>query len=167
VTAADFDLKALFAALDQQRQARGLTWTAVARDINSAIPSRNVSTSTITGLAAKPLAEADGVLQMLRWLDRAPEFFMRHLPRNFPLAAMPDRPASRVLRFDTRKLHAAIDERRKSRGMTWQQLADDSGVPASHFRTLANGGRTAFPYVTRLTRWLGLPAADFMHVTRY
>jgi len=168
--ATDFDLKALFAALDQQRAARGLTWPGAAREIAGALPSalvRPVASSTIRTLKVKPLAEADGVLQMLRWLDRAPETFIRNLPRGFPVGPIPERPASRVLRFDTRKLHAAIDEARHARRLTWQQVGDESGAPVSHARHLAKGGRTAFPYVTRLTVWLGRPAAEFIHATTY
>lgn len=165
--AADFDLKALFAALDHQRDARGLTWPAAAREIAGALPSalvRPVASSTIRRLATRPLAEADGVLQMLRWLGRTPESFIRGVADH---SRLPEVPPSRVLRFDTRTLHAAVDEQRKARGLTWQQAADESRVSPSHLRTLASGGRTAFPYVTRLTRWLGKPAANFMHATRY
>lgn len=114
----DFDLKALFAAIDAQRDARGLTWAAAAREIAGALPSalvRPVASSTI-------------------WLDHAPESFIRNLPRNFPKSDLPERPASRVLRFDTRKLHAAIDAERQSTGLTWQQAGEESGAPVSHLR---------------------------------
>jgi hypothetical protein len=56
----DFDLKALFAALDAQRQARGLTWAQATRDINPvgpAVPRHPIATSTITGLRTKAVAE--------------------------------------------------------------------------------------------------------------
>src|SRR5262245_43938909 len=65
--ASDFDLSALYDALDQQRQARGLTWLQVRREINavgSAALTRPIAASTIASLRTKPLAEADGVLQM-------------------------------------------------------------------------------------------------------
>jgi hypothetical protein len=79
----DFDLKALYVALDEQRQARGLTWAQATREINAVgppAPRHPIATSTITGLRTKTMAEGAGVLQMLRWLCRAPESFVDNLP---------------------------------------------------------------------------------------
>ena len=56
----NFDLKALYAALDQHRQARGLTWAQATRDISAGgpVPARRpVASSTITGLRTKALAD--------------------------------------------------------------------------------------------------------------
>lgn len=106
----DFDLKALHAALDEQRRARGLTWAEATREISAARtmwPSRPVASSTITGLRTKRLAEADGVLQMLRWLGRAPESFVESHATEAIAAPLPDAAAGEVLRVDTRKLFAA------------------------------------------------------------
>src|SRR5262245_16365800 len=72
----DFDLAALFDALDAQRQARGLSWAEVMREVNRGIATRAVASSTVTRLRTQKVAEADGVLQMLRWLRRAPESFV-------------------------------------------------------------------------------------------
>jgi hypothetical protein len=71
VTQSDFDLKALYGVLDEQRRSRGITWAAVAREINhSRTSGPTIATSTISGLKSGTLSEGDGVLQMLRWLDR-------------------------------------------------------------------------------------------------
>ena len=72
-----------------------------------------------------------------------------------------------VLRFDTRKLYEALDAERKTRGLTWPQVAAEAGVPASHMRGLSNGGRTGFPGVMRLTRWLRRPASEFVRLSPY
>src|SRR5262245_2032667 len=110
VTSDDFDLQALHAALDAERQARGLTWAEASRDIG-AVGSRPaihpIASSTIAGLRTKVLAEADGVLQMLRWLGRAPESFMTGVPASLAAASLPEAARSEVLRVDTRKLHGA------------------------------------------------------------
>jgi len=48
MSSADFDLGALHEAIDAQRQARGLTWTAAVREINAisgGLPSRPISRS--------------------------------------------------------------------------------------------------------------------------
>jgi hypothetical protein len=64
----DFSLEALHAALDAQRRARGLTWSAALREISrvSERPGRRLSLSTLKGVGTRRVAEGDGVLQMLR-----------------------------------------------------------------------------------------------------
>ena len=161
----DFSLADLHAALDAQRRARGLTWAQAAREIGrqvAAVSGRGLSPSTVTGLSTRGNAEADGVLQMLLWLERSPESFARGDRAAAERAArLPDPGAGRVLRFDTARLHAALDARRVERGLTWAQLARELDVGATTLSHLAAGGRTAFPHVLRLTRWLELPAARF------
>ena len=170
MSAADFDLKALYLALDAHRQTRGLSWAQATREINDVGPTPQrhpIATSTITGLRTKSLAEGAGVLQMLRWLGRAPESFMRGLP---PALAASSRPAAtqwEVLRFDTKKLFDALDARRRERILSWQRVAIETGVAESHMRGLARGGRTAFPGVMRLTCWLEMPASEFIRLSPY
>ena len=163
---ADFDLAALRAALDERRVARGLTWAGVLREINAAfgeVPARAIGTSTVTGLGTRRVAEADGVLQMLRWLGRTPESFVSDHPRAADAAAaLPELAPDRILRFDTRALHAALDAQRSERGLTWKRVADEiGGVTAENLTQLARGGRTSFPQVLRITLWLDRPAAVF------
>jgi hypothetical protein len=165
----DFDLKALYDALDTERRTRALTWTQVAREINDVGPIRvhPVATSTITGLRSKSVAEADGVLQMLRWLGRAPESFIRGLPQALADATLPAVETRKVLRFDTKMLYESLDGQRRTRGFTWKDVAAETGTSESHIRTLKNGGRTVFPGVMRLTTWLQQPASRFTRVSVY
>ena len=72
----DGDVDALFAALDEGRQARGLIRQQLTREINGQferVPIRLIATSTVTGMRRRRAIAGDGVLQMLRWLSRAPE----------------------------------------------------------------------------------------------
>jgi len=117
---------------------------------------RPVASSTIRTLKVKPLAEADGVLQMLRWLDRAPETFIRNLPRGFPAGRIPERPASRVLRFDTRG-HGGSDA--PAEPYTLDMLSDDLhgllsklGVTNPHFVGLSMGGMICMTYALKHPR---------------
>src|SRR5262245_51408793 len=74
---ADFDLKALYEAPDEQRRLRQLSWAAAAREINRGhTEGHPIATSTITGLNSKRVGEGDGILGMLLWLRRAPESFI-------------------------------------------------------------------------------------------
>jgi len=163
----DFDLAAVYAALDAQRQARGLTWQQTMKEINGSFgrtPNRPISTSTVTSMRTKSVAEGDGVLQMLRWLDRSPESFIPGHRETSEERLPPVRP-NQVLRFDTRKLHAALDARRVERRMTWKEVAGEiGGTGASSLTHLSRGGRTGFPFVARIAAWLGRPVADFTRV---
>ena len=64
-----FDLRALFEALNTARDRRGLSWTALSREIG-------VASSTIRRFANADDAEADGVLAALQWLDAIPEHYV-------------------------------------------------------------------------------------------
>jgi transcriptional regulator with XRE-family HTH domain len=162
--AAEFDVDALAAALDAERRARGLTWAQLGRAIGE------VSASTLSGLRERGTVEGDGVLQMLRWLGRTPESFLRGAASASEArddAALPAAPPSGVLRFDARAIHDALEARRAERGMTWQQVAAASGVgSAATLTRLREGGRVAFPQVMRVFAWLGQPAARFVRVAR-
>ena len=69
-----FDAKALHAALDAQRAARGLTWTQVAA-------ATGVSAGTIARTRAGGRLEVDGMLAMVRWLGVPIETFVRESRR--------------------------------------------------------------------------------------
>jgi uncharacterized protein YfiM (DUF2279 family) len=164
--AAEFDIAALHAALDSQRQQHGLSWQQVAREIASLsnqAPARPISASTLSGLRKRSSIEGDGVLQMLRWLRRTPESFVGGGAKGVARTAiLPDAGPHQILRFDTRKLHADLEAQRVARGMTWQDVAREiGGVSAASLARLSVGGRTAFPQVMRITRWLDRPAASF------
>jgi hypothetical protein len=74
----------LFAALDAQRQERGLSWSGVAREIwelsaelNARRRDHPIRPSTLTGMAKRGDISCQHALFMLRWLGRSPESFLR------------------------------------------------------------------------------------------
>src|SRR4051794_39832040 len=98
----DFDLKALYGALDERRRIRHMSWTAVAAEVNRhRTRLRPIAVSTITSLSTKPVGEGDGILQMLLWLGRPPESFVPGFAgindRSFQL---PDLVRGQILRWD-------------------------------------------------------------------
>ena len=102
----DFDIDALYAALDARRQARGLTWTQLTREISGQferVPIRSTASSTVTGMRKRQVLEGDGVLQMLRWLGRAPEDFVPGHPQSAPGTALPQVARGRILRSTFRR----------------------------------------------------------------
>jgi transcriptional regulator with XRE-family HTH domain len=68
-----FNTKALFDAMDQQRRERGITWQQVARETG-------VSPGTLTRTKLGGRMEVDGMLSMVRWLNRTVESFVQAAP---------------------------------------------------------------------------------------
>jgi transcriptional regulator with XRE-family HTH domain len=110
-----FDVGALAVALDEERQARGLTWQQLAAEIN--IPFRGttsipISVGTIRGVSQKRSVTSAVVLQVLRWLDRSPESFLSGRSQGKPGLdsdlgeRLPDAGATGILRFDMRAIYA-------------------------------------------------------------
>jgi D-isomer specific 2-hydroxyacid dehydrogenase, catalytic domain len=77
----------------------------------------------------------------------------------------PEPGPSRVLRLDTKALHAALDAERKTRGLTWEEVATElPGLTVSMLRNLSTGPLIGFPRVMMLTQWLRLEVLDWLGV---
>jgi hypothetical protein len=124
-----FDMRAfhaaLDAALDAARLAKRLSWAELAAETNrpfEGTTSIPIHAATLRGMLAKRSVTSAVVLQALAWLGRTPESFLTG-PPPFPEAPLPEPGPGRVLRFDTRALHAALNARRQTRGLSWAQAA--------------------------------------------
>jgi hypothetical protein len=52
--------------------------------------------------------------------------------------------------------------------MTWKQVVHEiGGVNPADLTGLSKGGRTAFPEVMRIVRWLGRPAGSFTRLSNW
>ena len=163
----DFTLRALYDALDEQRRARNMSWTAVAGEVNRfRTKLRPIAVSTITSLRKKPVGEGDGILQMLLWLGRTPESFVAGLTAaDSAPYRLPELGTGQILRWDTRALFDAVNAERVTRRLTWTELARQiGGFTPSMLTNLSKGGRIGFPRVMRLVRWLGRPAVSFTRI---
>ena len=164
--ALDFDVAALYSALDAERTARGIPWQQLAREVNAQFAgtlARPISPSTISRTRLGGVLEGDTGLQLLRWLGRTPESFVPgHAGSSGAEGRLPELGRDQILRFDARVLYAALDAQRQERGLTWAEVASEIGdFSAASLRLLEKGGRVAFPSVMRIVRWLGRPAASF------
>ncbi len=65
-------------------------------------------------------------------------------------------------RFDAKSLHDALDEQRRSRDMTWTDLAREIHVSASTIRRTREGGRMEVDGMLAMVGWLGRPVEDFV-----
>lgn len=165
----EFDLNALYLALEEQRVARDLTWAAVTREVNRFRTAGHlIASSTIRGLKTQRTGEGDGILQMLIWLDRSPESFVSDQNGIMKDAPLPKVSEDRILRWDASAIHAALDDARQSRDMTWAKLAAEiGGHNADGLKRLKEGGRVGFPRVMRILRWLEMPAANLTRVSEW
>jgi hypothetical protein len=162
-----FNMPAFHAELDAQRRGRGLSWTELAAEINRPLestPSIPINPATLRDMLKKRSVTSAVVLQVLRWLGRAPESFLSGPARSVsPDQQLPDVGLDRILRFDTRALYDALQKERLRRGLTWQQIAAElPGFTPSMLTNLASGPLIVFPRVMTLTQWLGRSAADFV-----
>ncbi|MDQ4125725.1 MAG: helix-turn-helix domain-containing protein [Actinomycetota bacterium] len=64
--------------------------------------------------------------------------------------------------LDVAALYGALDERRRSRGLSWRVLASEAGVSASTLTRMAQGRRPDVDSFAALTGWLGQSADLFL-----
>lgn len=162
-----FDMHHLHEVLDAERGARGLSWPQLVAEINKPFlgtTSIPISVSTVRTFTNKRAVAGTVVLQILRWLGRSPESFLSGDPVDSqPGEALPNPGPGRILRFDTRALHAALDAERVKRGMTWKQVAAElPDFTENRLRNLGASPLIGFPGVMKMTQWLGRPAARFV-----
>ncbi len=70
-------------------------------------------------------------------------------------------------RFNPKALYAALDVERRSRGVTWKEIAKETGVSISTISRTQHGGRMEVDGVLALVGWLGVPVETFTHETRF
>jgi len=66
-----------------------------------------------------------------------------------------------VIRFDPQALYAALDLERRSRGMTWRQVAAEIGVSEATITRTRSGGRMEVDGMLAMVAWLGATVERF------
>jgi hypothetical protein len=134
-----FDRPALYAALDEQRRGRGISWQQLARETG-------VAASTIVATKRAGFMETDGMLAMVRWLVCNPEEFIRGAESQ-SVTQTPSETAKFLAghRFKSKTLYQALDAQRRSRRMTWREVAQEIGdnISPPMLTRLARGGASA------------------------
>jgi transcriptional regulator with XRE-family HTH domain len=64
--------------------------------------------------------------------------------------------------FDHEGFFEALDSQRLSRGKTWKQVAEETGISASTLTRMAQGKRPDVDGLAALLRWSGLKAESFI-----
>jgi hypothetical protein len=167
----DFDIAALFSALEAQRVDRGLSWPEVAREIWNQSATLNAhrndhpfSATTLTGMPKRMDTSCQHALFMLRWLGRTPESFIPGSLSDVRSFALPQAGSDRRLRWDLQKLYNSLDEQRLERGLSWPQLARElRGTPTQLSGIKRARFAISMKLAMRIVKWLDCPARDFIY----
>lgn len=146
-----FNPRLLFATLDAERTRRGLSWTALEREIG-------VSSGTMKRLHSHEVFELDGILFLTQWLGLEIEDFSAG---SIPEAGESTRP---FRRFDPPALFAALDEARRQRGLEWPQVANEVAQLPSTLDRLRRYRRFTVNEVLPITGWLGRRVLEFTRI---
>ena len=165
-----FDFPAFFAAFDAARRERGLDWYEFADQLWQQSSELNVQRmdhplcgGAVSRLGARGATSCQYALFMLRWLGRAPEEFLTGPVVDVGDARLPEPGPGSRLRWDLNQLHAALNEERQERSLTWLDLAHALGCTPSRLTNLRTARMADLDLTMRITQWLGKPAAEFIH----
>jgi len=171
---AGFDGSALIAALDARRADRGLGWTALAdvlwqqsADLNAQLSDHSLCPGALVRTARRGAMSCQYALILLRWIGRAPEDFLTGRVVDVGDVQLPEAGPESRLRWDLSHLHAVLNERRRERGLTWAQLAAELDCTPSRLTNLRTARLADMDLTMRITQWLGLPAARFIHPAQW
>ena len=169
-----FDCGALFSALDAERRDRGLDWSALAyelwqqsSELNAQRADHSLCPGAIVRLPKRGATSCQYALFMLRWLRRAPEDFLTGPFVDVGDVTLPEAGPDSRLRWNLGQLHAALNEERRARDLTWTELAHELNCTPSRLTNLRTARLADMDLALRITQWLGQPAAAFIHPAQW
>ncbi len=104
---------------------------------------------------------------MLRWLGQAPEDFLTGPVVDVGDVTLPVAGPDRRLRWNLNQVHAALDEERRARGLTWADLAHELDCTPNRLTNLRTARLADMDLAMRITQWLGQPAAAFIYPAQW
>ena len=165
-----FDGGALIRALDAQRADRGLTWSTLAdelwqqsADLNARLADHSLCSGALVRTAKRETMSCQYAFTLLRWIRRAPENFLVGAVVDVGGVRLPAAGSERRLRWNLSELHAALNECRHERRLTWAALAEELDCTPNRLTNLETARLADMGLVMGITQWLGQPAAHFVH----
>jgi hypothetical protein len=171
----EFDIQAMYSAMDAKRTSLGLSWPNVAQalwdqsaPLNERRKDHPISPATLTGIAKRGDCTCQHALFVLRWLGRTPEDFLAGPSANRGRVALPPADEDHRLRWNLGAVYTALDERRRERGLTWRELArvircTDNQLTGLRTARYAIGMKL----MMRIVQWLDVPAATFIYAAKW
>jgi hypothetical protein len=169
-----FDHGAVIAALDAQRADRRLDWHELAvalhgqsARLNAELNGPCMCSGALWRTTKRGSMSCQYALILLRWLRRPPEDFLTDDSRHVGDATLPEPGPDSRLRWDLPQVHLALNERRTDLRLTWSALADQLECTPSRLTNLRTARLADMALTMRVTQWLALPAAAFIHPARW
>jgi hypothetical protein len=166
-----FSVRRLAAAMDAERQRRGLSWRQAAAeiweqsaDLNATRDDHPIAASTLAGMGERGGVSCQHALFVLRWLGRSPESFLVGGEQADETYDLPQAGLDRRLRWDLAATYEAMNVQRLEQGLSWPELArllrcspnQLTGLRTARF---AMGMQLAM----KIVQWLETPATTFIH----
>ena len=159
-TKIEFDVLSLWQAMDAKRQEMGFSETEMMDDLNRVNNQRvPMALETVKNMVRRRDTTCQHALHMLRWLNETPESFLSPLEEKTHLPFSSDK----RLYWSMAALGEAVAEKKKNKGLTWKQVADELGCSqnqASGIQKLRYG--MSVHLAMRVTRWLGRSSTEFI-----
>ena len=173
-TVVSFDGKAMISALDGQRSSRGLDWNALAvelwqqsSELNAQLSGHGLCQGALVRTAKRGTMSCQYALIILRWIRRVPEDFLTGPAVDVGDVRLPEAGPDRRLRWDLNQLHAALNEHRQERHLTWKSLADELDCTPSRLTNLRDARLADMDLTMRVTQQVKKPGATFIHAQRW
>ena len=167
---ATFGFAAFFAAVDDARRDRHMGWCDLAGELwnqsaqlNAERDDHPLCGGAISRLGGRGETSCQYALYLLRWLGQSPEEFLAGPALDVGNVRLPDPGPDSRLRWDLAQLHAALNDERQRRELTWAELAEQIGCTPSRLTNLRIARMADLALTVRVTQWLGRPAAEFTH----
>jgi hypothetical protein len=168
------DCRAMFSALDAKRLDRRLGWYELAdelwqqsSDLNAQRTDHPLCGGAVQRLETRGAISCQYALFMLRWLRRAPEDFLAGPVLDVGDVRLPEAGIDSRLRWNLNQLHAALNEQRRERDLTWAELAQELDCTPSRLTNLRTAHFADLDLAMRITQWLSQPAAAFIHPAQW
>jgi hypothetical protein len=170
----NFDVLAMYAAMDAKRVGADLSWPKVAQALwdqsaalNAQLSDHPISPATLTGMAKRGDCTCQHALFVLRWLGRSPESFISGMAADAG-ASLPAVGDDQRLRWDLGAVFEALNQHRQARGLTWHAAAREIRCSEHQLRGLKTARYAiGMRLMMRIVQWVGQPAATFIRPARW
>lgn len=176
VSSYGFDSAAMFAAIEQVKVERSLSWAEVASEmwaeaegLHASVDGHQhpIAVGTITRLRDGTDTSCQHALLMLRWLRLPPENFIANPVRGTTDMPLPEPGPDFMIRWDLKATYEALNATRLERGASWEQTATRLHCTPNQLIGLRTAKyATRMRLAMRITQALRRPARDFVVASR-
>jgi hypothetical protein len=136
-------------------------------DLNAQRTDHPLCGGAVARLETRGATSCPYALFMLRWLRRGPEDFLAGPVVDVGDVRLPGAGIDSRLRWNLNQLHAALNEQRRERDLTWAELAQELDCTPSRLTNLRSAHFADMGLAMRITQLLGQLAAAFIHAAQW